>query len=389
LPNFNQSYFRKRSFKYINTCFNNSTNFIIEDVSAIDSLLWDFNDVESGILNLSKEVSPSHVFTNTGIYKVKLTVWYNNIETNYFENVKIIPLPEINLGKDTTFCLANNYTLNAYSPHLSYLWNNTSTDSIIHINESNNYWCNIENIYTGCKNSDTVNIIFSEIPEIELGNDTSFCENTSFIIDAFHANYTYMWQDNSNASNFTTDTAGTFFVEVKNENECANSDTIILSIKNIPRFNFQKDTIICENTSFTLAPVLENDVNYFWQDESINNSFLVKQEGFYKLISSNICGTWSDSINVATRYCGDIYIPNFFTPTGDGVNELFLIKGIEEDAWDLKIYSRWGELVFHSRNYLNNWNGDNLTPAVYYYILSNIKLNEEYKGTLRIIKDKK
>jgi len=388
LPDFIQSYFKKASFKYENRCLHDSTHFTINNISEIDSVIWNFNDILSGSSNISKDISPYHIFSEAGIYKVNLTIWYNNISNNYYENVKIIPLPKLNLGNDTTLCITNNYTLNAYSPHLSYLWNDASTDSILEVNTTNKYWVEIQNIYTTCKNSDTINIIFSEVPEINLGNDTSFCENSTFKIDAFHENYTYVWQDNSTNSFFETDTAGIFFVEVSNLDNCKNSDTISLFHKHLPRFNFGNDTTICEDLPLLLSPNLNDDTKYIWQDESTNASFLVTEEGFYKLTTSNICGTWSDSINISTKYCGDIYIPNIFTPTNDGINELFKIKGIEEDAWELTIYSRWGEEVYYSSDYQNDWNGNNVSPAVYYYILSNNKTNEEYKGTVRVVKAK-
>lgn len=388
LPNFLQSYFKKQIFDYEGRCFSDSTYFIINDIPEIDSVFWNFNDINSGSLNTSNNISPYHIFTKVGTYKVKLTVWYNNIATNYFENIKIVSLPELELGNDTTFCIANNYKLNAYSPHLSYLWNNNSIDSVLEINTSNKYWVKVQNIYTKCLNSDTINITFSEIPEINLGNDTSFCENSSYKIDAFHNNYNYVWQDNSTKSYFETDTTGTFYVKVYNLNNCTNSDTIILSYKYLPRFNFIKDTVICENSTYILEPNLSNDNEFLWQDGTTDTSFEISEDGFYKLITENICGTWQDSINIKTRYCGEIYIPNIFTPTNDGINELFKIKGIDEDVWDLRIYSRWGELVFHSTDYQNNWNGNNLTPTVYYYVLSNTKLEEQYNGTVRIVRAK-
>ncbi len=388
LPNFIQSYFIKPSFYVEDICYKDTSKFIINNISNIDSVSWNFGDINSASLNISEEINPTHIFTETGLFNVNLTVWYNNVSYNYYENIKIIPLPKLNLGNDTTFCIANNYTLNAYSPHLSYLWNDASTDSVLEVNTTNKYWVEVQNIYTTCKNSDTINIVFSEIPEIDLGNDTSFCENSTFNIDAFHENYTYVWQDNSTNSYFETDTIGTFFVEIANLDNCKNSDTISLSYKYLPKFHFIKDTAICENSTYILSPKLADDTEYLWQDETTNDTYSVFEEGKYKLIAENICGTWQDSVNVTTRYCGEIVIPNVFTPTNDGINELFKIKGIEFDIWELTIYSRWGEIVFHSTDYQNDWNGNNLSPTVYYYILENKKINEKYTGTVRIIRQK-
>ncbi len=386
LPNFIQSYFKKPYFRYENVCLFDETHFVIEDISNIDSVIWNFGDPESGNLNTSKLLSPTHFFSNYGIFKVTLTVWFNNIENEYSENIKIVPLPKINLGNDTVLCIAENHRLNAYSPHMNYLWNDATTDSILWVNQSGKYWVNIENTYTNCKNSDTINIVFSEIPEIYLGKDTFLCKNSSYTLDAFHSGYSYTWQDNSHSNFYTVTDSGVYFVEVSNQHNCKNSDTIKFTQKLIPYFYFPEDTIICETETLSLHPDLEIDTELLWQDGSSERSYTIFEEGIYKLTATNICGLWLQSINVEKKYCGDIYIPNVFTPTNDGINEIFFIKGIEDDAWDLIIYSRWGEEVFHSKDYKNDWKGDNLTPSVYYYILSNRNLKQVYKGTVRIIR---
>ena len=226
LPNFIQSYFKEPDFRVENICVFDETQFFIENITDIDSVIWDFGDPASGSLNISRELSPVHIYENPGIYKVTLTVWYNNIATNHYENIKIIPLPNIELGNDTTFCLTDSYLLDAYSAHLNYIWNDLSTDSVLSADTTGKYWVDVQNIYTACKNSDTINIVFSEIPEIDLGNDTVFCENTSFLIDAYNEDYTYLWQDNSTESYFSADDEGTYFVIVTNEDGCINSDTI-------------------------------------------------------------------------------------------------------------------------------------------------------------------
>ena len=391
LPNFIQSYFKKPEFKYENTCVFDETHFIIEDITNIDSVEWNFGDPESGSLNFSTELSPVHIFSNPGIFKVTLTTWFNNIASVFSENIKIVALPELNLGNDTTFCISDNYLIDAYSEHATYLWKDLSILSSLNVDTTGKYWVDIENVYTACKNSDTINIVFSDIPEIDLGEDTEFCENSSYFLNAYHPFYTYTWQDLSEEPYFTAYEPGAYFVKVANEDGCFNIDTIELTHKLIPSFEFPEDTVLCENTVLFLSPDLENDVNFIWQDGSKDESFLVSDSGFYKLITQNICGSWSDSLNVDYRYCGDVYIPNIITPTDDGINELFYIKGIEEGIWNLDIYNRWGQLVNRFHEYKNTWNGKDflgrkLAETVYYYILTNTESAEVYKGTIRVLR---
>jgi len=52
-----------------------------------------------------------------------------------------------------------------------------------------------------------------------------------------------------------------------------------------------------------------------------------------------------------------LYIPNAFTPDGDGVNDIFLALGKEINTFQLLLFNRWGELIFTSNNINNGWNG--------------------------------
>lgn len=54
-----------------------------------------------------------------------------------------------------------------------------------------------------------------------------------------------------------------------------------------------------------------------------------------------------------------IYVPNAFTPDGDGMNEVFLpvLNGEQSDTYEFFIFNRWGEIVFQTNNKFNGWDG--------------------------------
>ncbi|WP_158800643.1 gliding motility-associated C-terminal domain-containing protein [Pedobacter sp. L105] len=84
------------------------------------------------------------------------------------------------------------------------------------------------------------------------------------------------------------------------------------------------------------------------------------------------------SINVSLI---NLFIPNTFTPNGDGRNDTFQIVGKEDfDSIDVVIINRWGSEVYHNRNYQDNWDGSNLGEGTYYYIIT-LK-----KGTSQVVK---
>jgi gliding motility-associated-like protein len=66
----------------------------------------------------------------------------------------------------------------------------------------------------------------------------------------------------------------------------------------------------------------------------------------------------------------DIYIPNIFTPNGDGSNDVFYIRNLPTPGAKLIVSNRWGKQVFSSSDYKNDWTGEGLADGVYFYRLS-------------------
>ena len=112
-------------------------------------------------------------------------------------------------------------------------------------------------------------------------------------------------------------------------------------------------------------------------------------------------------------------IPNVFTPNGDGINDYFIItldggsdmpgesknrdgddggSSLEYENYEplnryyesseLTVFNRWGRIVYHSKDYQNNWDGDDLPDATYFYVLKckGLKNDATYQGSVMILK---
>jgi len=75
---------------------------------------------------------------------------------------------------------------------------------------------------------------------------------------------------------------------------------------------------------------------------------------------------------------GQVFIPEAFSPDGDGQNDVFVIYGAEKYQVSLKVLNRWGDIVYQNKTYKNDWNGkantgvvfgDKLPDGTYYYIV--------------------
>ena len=89
----------------------------------------------------------------------------------------------------------------------------------------------------------------------------------------------------------------------------------------------------------------------------------------------DVKGRWSNTATVRVAVASnDLDIPNIITPNGDGKNDVFRIKGIElYDKVSLTIVNRWGNEVYKSNTYNNDWGGLGLSEGTYFYVLELLK----------------
>lgn len=119
------------------------------------------------------------------------------------------------------------------------------------------------------------------------------------------------------------------------------------------------------------------------------------REWKYVSMTNNICSA-KDSIEIWITQ--ELLIPNTFTPNGDGIHDTWHLTGIENyPNVVIKIYNRWGNIVYENAGYPKDWdgtaqNGKPLPVATYYYIISvnSDQLNQEtknrYEGHVSIIR---
>ncbi|CAM4303210.1 T9SS type B sorting domain-containing protein [Gillisia hiemivivida] len=93
LPTFVSSLFYIEGITFENTCFGDTTKFLLSDV--VDSAVWDFDDLSSGVNNKSTDIEPTHVFSNPGTYEVSVTPTVGTDTAIETTTVTIYDLPQI------------------------------------------------------------------------------------------------------------------------------------------------------------------------------------------------------------------------------------------------------------------------------------------------------
>jgi gliding motility-associated-like protein len=263
------------------------------------------------------------------------------------------PLPTFTLGKDTTLCELQSLPLSLSLVNASYQWSAGNTSSAYTITKPGLYWVDVSQ--NGCVKRDSILVTYKPLPNIELGRDTTLCEGSSLLLDARYTNASYQWQDKTVSPTLLVNKPGLFYVSVKVDG-CITNDSIRIFYKTKPKFSLGKDTTLCDNFEVVLSPIV-NNANYLWQDGSTAHSYTARDSGKYSVTIWNECGSLSDDIYFKKGIC-TLFLPNAFTPNYDRLNDLFRVKNAGFiKVFQLKIYNRWGKLIFITSDPYKGWNG--------------------------------
>jgi len=96
--------------------------------------------------------------------------------------------------------------------------------------------------------------------------------------------------------------------------------------------------------------------------------------GKYNIYASNEIGCTAETAVEITSDCEVADLPTAFSPNGDGHNDIYLVRGMNVHDMHLRIYNRWGQLIFQSRDINQGWdgkyNGKEAPVEAYAYVLS-------------------
>lgn len=266
----------------------------------------------------------------------------------------VFPLPSFTLGSDTILCEHNQLDYSFNLPQAVYNWSTGSTLGNAVITQPGTYWLTV--IQQGCSATDTVLVTYNTAPVVNLGNDTTLCENIIKMLNASYNNATYRWQDGSTASGYLVKLPGLYYVTTSIGN-CSSSDSINISYKPVPFFTLGNDVFLCTGQQLILSPTLNTNVDYLWQNASTQPSFTINTDGIYTLTTSNECGSYTDSVKITTGIC-NLNLPNAFTPNKDGLNDLFRVKyPFPVKQFNMAIFNRWGQKIFESADITRGWDG--------------------------------
>jgi gliding motility-associated-like protein len=290
------------------------------------------------------------------------------------------------LGNDTTLCTGQQLVLDAGNPGATYLWSTGATTRTIHAAATAGYYVSVN--VGGCLLRDTIYVTFTNIGNLDLGNDTILCNGQHITLDANNPGASYAWSTGATSRTITVFATGNYSVIV-NDNGCQKTDSVLITIKPslVPLIIADGPLTICPHDSVKLQADSAY-INYSWSNGSTASSVTIAATGTYFVTVTDADGCSGISNDVSVSVSDDfclLEIPNVITPNGDNMNDFFVINKLPRFS-QLTIFNRWGKEVYSSNDYRNNWDGGRqVTGGIYYYLLV-LKKGASYKGYLEVIK---
>ncbi len=296
-----------------------------------------------------------------------------------------LPVPIIT-PSDSIICEGQTVTFQT-SSYNSYQWyyNNLPIGSAnvnnYVANQSGNYSVNVLD-NNGCGGSAIqATLVIDSLTVSIAANALNYCFGDTALLIASGNNFiNLMWSNNVVGNSFQTVLPGIYTVTATSQQGCTAIDTFNLDFANRITIN-----ILASDTVLTCDQSIELNVSgadsYFWEPAtglSDQNSSKPIIEGITNSILFIVTGKKGncsavDSVNIEFEACSDIYIPNAFSPNGDGVNDIFRVLGSNIKEFNFKIYNRWGALLFESGQIDIGWDGKyndkDVTAGVYVWLL--------------------
>ncbi|MBK7433976.1 MAG: PKD domain-containing protein [Chitinophagaceae bacterium] len=393
------------------------TGQLIVPDSSVISWNWDLGNGNTSTL----QNPPAQVYTNPAIYNIQLIATNSTgCKDTVRKTINAFLVPTINAGADTLICRGRGITIQASGAD-QYTW---TPSTGLSCSNCPNPVANPDSLtrYTvtgttlqGCSNTDTVEIRVKQKFEMNNSAGDTLCKGSSVRLFARGAN-SYVWSPSTALTSTTSATplaspsVTTTYRVIGSDDVGCFKDTGFITVKvyPIPTVEAGKDVTINVGQSIDLSPTVSPDVTTaLWSPTSSivgshQPGVTVKpmETTEYTVEVRNAGGCRSrDRITVFVLCNGaNVFIPNTFSPNGDGMNDVFYPRGTGLfRIRSLRIFNRWGEIMYDKSEFMPNdvsagWDGrfrgQKLNTDVFVYTIEIVCNNSSiltYKGDITLL----
>jgi len=289
-------------------------------------------------------------------------------------------------GADTSICVGDNVQLNA-TGGTTYAWSPSTglsctncQNPVANPTSTTTYTVTVSS--GSCvPATDAITITMASPPTASITGGPSVCAGQSLVLTASGGS-TFAWSTGESTASITVNplTSTTYSVTASNGGACTDEATINILVNALPSVTGFSDTTISIGGSVQLYAT--GAQTYSWSppndlsctgcpnpeaSPTVTTMYIVTGT------DANGCIGYDSVLVTVNMECGEIFVPNAFSPNGDGRNDNLYVHGNCIKFMEFSIYDRWGEKVFYSADPQKGWdgkrNGKMMNSAVYMYFL--------------------
>ena len=413
-------------------CLGLATNFSDASSGGVDTWNWDFNN--DGIADNTTQ-NPTFTFSSAGTFPVTLSVSVSGLCAHDTTINVIVSQNSIANFTAPTTCLGVGTNFTDISTGGVDAWNwdfnndgtvdNSTQNPIFTFTSIGTFPVNLEASIGGlCSHDTTINItVVSQPTALFTFNTVCFGSTTGFFDSSSGNGSTitqWSWDFNNdgiidgstqNSINLYS-SAGSYPVNLIVTSNTGCSDTVVTTVDVFanPTANFTTEANPCEDKTTSFTDLSNNGSsninNWNWDfnsDGTIDNTN--QNPSILSDTNNNLVSLYVSDVNG----CNDTIIkdvvvefldatqsivPNIFTPNGDNWNDELVFKGVDDTKeFSIKIFNRWGRLMYESTDALKSWDGKDAADGTYFYELKYMDIcssEEKLKtGTVTLLRGPK
>ncbi len=239
------------------------------------SYTWDFGNGNTS--NLKNPVEP---YDTAGIYQVHLIgLSSEGCSDELTKELEIYANPTFNLPDEVSTC-GSSYVLDAENPGSTYQWSDNSGAQTLTVTSSGTYSVLVTN-QNGCQASHATTVSLDATFTPSLGDDVSACVN--YILDAGNlGSQSYLWSTGEDTRQILVTQSGTYSVDIVDQNGCPGSDTIEVTINDLPIVELGDDIAFCTGDS-AVIDAQNAGSTFSWSTGAVTQTITIKEAGNYSV----------------------------------------------------------------------------------------------------------
>jgi gliding motility-associated-like protein len=261
-------------------------------------------------------------------------------------------------GSVFNWTVTNGTIVNDYSDSIFVDWGDQVLTGTVEVTETS---------VNGCISGPVTLDVEIGGPVLDLGEDMGTCIGTTITIDPVGTFATYLWQDGSTGSEFTTADEGWIVLEVADPYGCTTKDSLYLSVYDLPVVDLGPDTVVCGDEGVELDAGTDG-IFYNWSTGDMSQLITVfygGEEEIWVQVEDEYGCVGGDTVLVHNCSVEFFFrdIPTAITPSdGNGLNDFWEIDKLQSFSQAVvEIFDRWGTLVWRSETgYSSPWDGRNM-----------------------------